>query len=63
MSLREILSEKSVLTVFQKFLLLEIKLKSKLAKYCCFALQISVTHKLRCFRYAFHDCSFLPFRD
>ena len=45
---------------FPKFLLSSIKLRSKLERYCCFALQTSTTHKLSCFQYSFLDCSFCP---
>ena len=51
MSLLETLSEKSDLTVSPDFftVLKAIKLRFKLGKYCCVALRIGVTHKLRCF--------------
>ena len=48
--LSEILSDMSGLIVFQNFLFLATIFGSTLEKYCRLALQISVTHKLRCFR-------------
>ena len=58
-SLREILPEKSCLTVFQIMLLSEIELRSKLEKYCCLTMRIN----LWLFPIIISCCSFLSFRN